>query len=256
MAVDFTVGLGSSSSLSDEEQERARRFHRPEDASRWTAARSALRQILGSYLDLEPSALRFVLVAKDKPTLELPAGEELHFNLSHSRGLGLLAVSRSLELGVDIEYSSSELDHPAIAERVFPPELSASLAALSGEQRSAASDRTWVRAEAAAKCSGTGLVESGQHSMRDLRLVDIDVPEGYAGALALRERWGAPPGTPHASHASTSTAFPRRSRPSARWADFTAEHLEELDRGPETGRHRRPQPVRLSATEERWARRL
>ena len=186
--LDLDLPLGSSSSLSDEEQERARRFHRPEDASRWTAARSALRQILGSYLDLEPSALRFVLVAKDKPTLELPAGEELHFNLSHSRGLGLLAVSRSLELGVDIEYSSSELDHLAIAERVFPPELSASLAALSGEQRSAAFYRTWVRAEAAAKCSGTGLVESGQHSMRDLRLVDIDVPEGYAGALALRER--------------------------------------------------------------------
>ena len=186
--LDLDLPLGSISSLSDDERERARRFHRPEDACRWTAARSALRQILGSYLDIEPAALRFVLVGKDKPTLELPAGEELHFNLSHSRGAGLLAVSRSFELGVDIEHSSSELDHLAIAERVFPSELRASIEALSGEQRAAAFYRAWVRAEAAAKCSGMGLVESGQHSTRDPRLEDIDVPEGYVGALALRER--------------------------------------------------------------------
>lgn len=94
--------------LSADEKERAQRFAFASDRERWLRARGILRALLGSYLDLDPSSLRFSAGTHGKPALVVETGRtgsssaDLHFNLSHSGGLALYAFSSS-EVGVDVE---------------------------------------------------------------------------------------------------------------------------------------------------------
>ncbi|HEU4702044.1 MAG TPA: hypothetical protein VFS37_06130, partial [Conexibacter sp.] len=56
--------------LTTQERERAARFLREEDRRRWTAARAALRALLGAYLDADPRELRFAEGPHGKPALD------------------------------------------------------------------------------------------------------------------------------------------------------------------------------------------
>ena len=78
--------------LSDDERERAGRFHFARDHDHYTAARAVLRIILGRYLDRPPASLRFKYNSFGKPSLDGGAGG-VRFNLSHSGGLALYAVA-------------------------------------------------------------------------------------------------------------------------------------------------------------------
>ena len=173
--------------LSDDERARADRFHRAEDARRWSAARSSLRSILASYARRAPGELSFTLGAHDKPILEPGDGEVLHFNLSHSKDVGLVAVSRSYELGVDVEHHRSSIDHLSIAERVLSPDAVAIVRRAQRSDLPVVFSRAWVRAEASLKCEGLGLAAAGGTADRSIRVHDLDLGEGFAAALALRD---------------------------------------------------------------------
>src|SRR5438128_1553001 len=87
------LGLNPSSfqrlrqTLTTDEHERAERFHFQKDREHFIAARGLLRIILGRYLDIEPSQLRFRYNPYGKPVLsEESGGDGLRFNLSHSHG--------------------------------------------------------------------------------------------------------------------------------------------------------------------------
>src|SRR3712207_8686041 len=56
-----------------------------------------------------------------------------HFNLSHSHGLVVCAVSRTCPLGVDIEDAGRSLEYLDLAERYFAPAEVAYLRGLDGE---------------------------------------------------------------------------------------------------------------------------
>jgi len=120
-----------------------------------------LRQILGAYLSLAPAHLRFDLSARGKPELA-PGSNPLHlrFNLSHTHGLALVAVTRRREVGVDVEWSRPVAEATQIAERFFSPQESARLRALPAEQRPAAFFNCWTRREAYLKATGEGIAES------------------------------------------------------------------------------------------------
>ncbi len=87
-------------SLSPDEQSRAGRLYFPKDRVRFVVARGALRAIVGFYLGVQPGELRFCYNAYGKPALSGQCGEEaLHFNVSHSHGLALYALSYGRALG-------------------------------------------------------------------------------------------------------------------------------------------------------------
>ena len=71
---------------------------------RWIVARGLLRAILGGYLDMRPDRLQFCYGPNGKParTRQL-GGEVFRFNLSHSYGLALYAVTQGREIGIDLE---------------------------------------------------------------------------------------------------------------------------------------------------------
>src|SRR6201999_3187535 len=91
--------------LAPAEKDRASRFSFMRDRDRFIAGRGFMRTVLGHYLNAKPGRLEFVYSRLGKPALggsHATAG--LHFNLSHSEDIGLLAVSPVGALGIDLEY--------------------------------------------------------------------------------------------------------------------------------------------------------
>jgi 4'-phosphopantetheinyl transferase len=101
--------------LGEDERVRAGRFRFPRDRRRFIASHAALREILAACLGLPAGEIRFTAGPYGKPSLE---GDALHFNLSHSHELALIAVAER-EVGVDIEHL--DMSREAIAKTCCTP---------------------------------------------------------------------------------------------------------------------------------------
>lgn len=149
-----------AATLSRGERERARRFHFEPDRRRFIAGRGILREILGSYLKIEPARLQFEYGSRGKPKLaELPDDCTLHFNISHANGLLLVAVCGQCPVGVDIEYLRLVEKPDDLVERFFSPEEAMFFRALPDDQRTKAFFNLWTRKEACLKATGDGITE-------------------------------------------------------------------------------------------------
>jgi 4'-phosphopantetheinyl transferase len=83
--LDASAALRAAAAhLAADEVARARRIASPEHGRRFTAARGALRAILGACLDRPPGSLAFAYGPGGKPALAGADAGRLHFNLSHS----------------------------------------------------------------------------------------------------------------------------------------------------------------------------
>ena len=120
-------------------------------------ARTILRALLGRYLRRRADTIEFVIGPHGKPSLAGSGPPPLHFNMSHTRGLALYAVSRDAEVGVDVERPRPALDTVRLARRFITSEEADRLAELDPEQRDQAFLAAWVRHEATVKCRGTGI---------------------------------------------------------------------------------------------------
>ncbi|BAZ11493.1 4'-phosphopantetheinyl transferase [Calothrix sp. NIES-4071] len=108
--------------LSADERSLAARFRFEKDSAKYIVARGTLRIILSRYLDKKPEELKFSYNQYGKPTLHYShTNQSISFNLSHSHGLALIAVTQNRDIGVDIEYVHSDFDYEEIAERFFSP---------------------------------------------------------------------------------------------------------------------------------------
>jgi 4'-phosphopantetheinyl transferase len=153
------------------------RFHFAADRERYAAAHVNLRRILGAYLDLPPEKIRFRANRFGKP--ELADEASLHFNLSHSRTIALLAVDHALPVGVDVE-DLRPIEVEVAAAHFSAREL-ADLSTLTGEARVRGFYRCWTRKEAILKAEGVGL-------QRALDGFDVSLlPDAPAELLGTRE---------------------------------------------------------------------
>jgi 4'-phosphopantetheinyl transferase len=158
LVVDASRTRSFEQSLSADERERAERFQFREGYEYFVAARGTLRAILGRYLDVEPGQIRFRYGSQGKPVLaERSGGDNLRFNLSHSHGLAILAVTWDREVGVDLEYIRDDVAIEQIAERFFSDRERTALRALSAVARREAFFACWTRKEAYIKARGEGL---------------------------------------------------------------------------------------------------
>jgi 4'-phosphopantetheinyl transferase len=141
--------------LSDDEHARAERFIHARHRTDFVVARGKLRQILAAYGDLDPRDLTFDYNRYGKP--RIGAGQELnlHFNLSHSADLAVLAVSPTYEIGVDIEEKKALQED--VASHFFSPKEQATLSVVSPETYLDHFYRCWTRKEAFVKAHGAGL---------------------------------------------------------------------------------------------------
>jgi 4'-phosphopantetheinyl transferase len=148
-----------ASVLSAVEIERARRFHFERHRVAYVFAHGLMRHLLGAYCECDPAALEFVASEYGKPALGARDGTAppVSFNLSHSHGRALLAVSQNREIGVDIEQENPRTEALNIASSYFHgPEFEA-IRDAPLEMRVATFFRYWAAKEAVLKAEGVGL---------------------------------------------------------------------------------------------------
>jgi 4'-phosphopantetheinyl transferase len=144
--------------LAADEQARAGRFYFQKDREHFIVAHGVLRAILGGCLNQAPECLSFCYSSHGKPALAGESdGETIRFSVSHSHGIGLFAVTRGREVGIDLERIRFDLAIEEIAERFFSPREFAMLQTLPAGVQRQAFFNCWTRKEAYIKARGGGL---------------------------------------------------------------------------------------------------
>jgi len=185
--------------LSPSEQARAARFRQLEDRRRHVVARTVLKRLLAERLGGKACDVMLVTGAHGKPMLAADGYEDqtahgaqrmsaamqrtpsngsdanrllqdvrpsLHFNLSHSGDLALIALA-PVPVGVDLE-RDTPADAQALAQAWFTPAEQARLAQGDDDFLS-----LWTAREAVLKARGTGL--SGEPDFKHYACVQLDL---------------------------------------------------------------------------------
>ena len=194
----------SRSWLSSDEIARAERFRFERHRRAFVLGRAALRALLGSYMGIVPSDVRFVYGLHGKPALA-DATSALRFNASNSGDLAACAFTRGCEIGVDIEQYRGVRDLEHIAHRFFSPEEAREVLELAEAEKAPGFFNCWTRKEAYIKAMGGGLsipldsfrvtlrpgaparmvtLGGSADAARGWTLHDFTPAAGYAGAIA------------------------------------------------------------------------
>jgi 4'-phosphopantetheinyl transferase len=190
--------IDTFAALSPDEQRRHARYRKREDALRYANTRLVLRALLAERMHCATEDIRLQYGPHGKPLLS--SENTWHFNVSHSREISLLVLSRRCPVGIDIEALDAGLPLAEIAQQAFA----------ASERRHvetggvSAFYAIWTAKEAAFKAWGCGL---GTDSLRKLcllpgvsaemhlsfegelpqplRVWQLPMPAGHAAALAV-----------------------------------------------------------------------
>ena len=194
--------------LSVDERQRAERIRLQRARQDFIVTRALLRILIGRYLRENPHEIRFNYGTNGKPKLAEDNDQALRFNLSHSQGLALYAVTLGRNVGIDVECvrSDDSIDAGMIAERFFSSQEIAALKSLPVAARLKAFFTCWTRKEAYLKARGDGLsmaldsfsvslqpgepaavlnVSSDPNEIVRWSLADLNPDSRYAGAIAV-----------------------------------------------------------------------
>ena len=185
--------------LSAEESKRVGRTRAGFARDEFVVGRALLRALVGRAVGCAAEAVEFRVGKHGKPWVD-----GVEFNVSHSRGMVLIALCRGTEVGVDVEGIHDGIEALEIAEASFAGEEIARIRAAEGVARVREFYSIWTRKEAVTKAHGDGLTMGlGGFSVADeARMVRVMVEcgageewyavealpmgEGFAAALALK----------------------------------------------------------------------
>lgn len=172
--------------LSAEERSCLARFHQREDQQRFLIGRGLLRLLVGAHLNTPAERVEFGCGPFGKPFVGSRAGSApLHFNVSHSGELVLLAFHPVLEVGVDVEEVRPAADLATIARQIFTADEHRAWLQLVPASQPAALYQAWTRHEAGLKATGRGFTGKQDTSLQcRLDFFDLLLPDGYQGAAA------------------------------------------------------------------------
>src|SRR5688572_1262704 len=141
--------------LSDQEQEHLTGYRVRDAAERYVVTRSLVRAVLSERLSISPRNIRVSRTGTGKPVIT----EGLHFNVSHSGDLILMAVSEDRAIGVDIERKREVQRVDALLRRWLSEDEQSAYAVLydGGASASEAFLRLWSLKEARLKALGVGI---------------------------------------------------------------------------------------------------
>ena len=159
-------------SLAADELERAERMRAGVARDEFVAGRSLLRRLVGSATGKDATSVRFGNGRHGKPV-----ADGVEFNVSHSRGVILIALCRESAVGIDVEWMDGTIEALDIARQSFSAEEygRVSLAA-EGRPRVQAFYECWTRKEAVVKAHGDGLT---------MALQSFTVPPDEGGETAV-----------------------------------------------------------------------
>jgi 4'-phosphopantetheinyl transferase len=145
--------------LNQEEQRQQLRFHFERDRHRYLVTRAMQRTVLSKYVDIAPRDWRFISNDYGRPSIaaEHAAARGIEFNLSHTDGLVVMAVTRERSIGVDVENTRTREVDIGIADWFFAPEEVVALRTLPDEQQQQRFFEYWTLKESYIKARGMGL---------------------------------------------------------------------------------------------------
>jgi 4'-phosphopantetheinyl transferase len=149
-------------SLSLDENQRALRFRFERDRNRFVVGRGVLREILGTYLQIDPEKVDFNYGPQGKPYLKEPSGYALgllYFNVSHSADQAIYALGLG-EVGVDLEVVRPIPEMQALIDQYFSVAERSAFGSVSPDQKLKAFYNCWTRKEAYVKACGDGFLIS------------------------------------------------------------------------------------------------
>jgi len=176
--------------LGADELARYQGFSAPLEARRYLVFRCAIRQILGACLGIAPQGISFTIQQGGKPFIATPDCD-LRFNLAHTGDIGLLAVSRGMAVGVDIEQMRPLISRHRIARRVFSSDETRMLAELPEDRQDECFFQLWTSMEARQKCRGSGIF-GDRVSSRSVGMHHFRPLPGYLAAVAWDQPWVQP----------------------------------------------------------------
>ena len=163
-------------SLTPNERDRADRYRSGPVRHQFVTGRALLRRILGACLGVRPHVVPITYTAAGKPVLP---GEELHFNLTHTTGLALIAVGRR-RVGIDVEGLRDVPGMDGLVERFFSTAERDMFRQLPADRRAAAFFRGWTCKEAVIKAAGA--------TVQCLDMFDVELdPARPPAVLAVRD---------------------------------------------------------------------
>ena len=191
--------------LSEGERVRATRMRPGTPRDEFIAGRAALRQLTGFWTGTTPAEVALFVGPYGKP-----ACNGLEFNISHSGGLLLIAASRSIPVGVDVERPHPATEMLEIAPEVFTlRELSLLHSESTDQGRRSVFGRCWSRKEATVKAHGRGLtlplteievlssvtettrtvlLDDGTSPAQLYTTCDLELGDGFFAALSVKGR--------------------------------------------------------------------
>lgn len=142
--------------LTAEEITRQQRYRFAKDQHNALITRAFVRDLLSHYADVAPQDWRFDKGEKDKPEIVNPP-LPLRFNLSHTEGLIICAVTHNDDIGCDVEFIERNNDILGIADRYFSPTEVREMFSLPTEQQRSRFFDYWTLKESYIKAWGLGL---------------------------------------------------------------------------------------------------
>ena len=175
--------------LDTTERTRLERLVHPGDRAAFLVAHAMLRLVLSGHVDLAPGAWQFSLAPSGKPELAAslqPCG--LAFSISHTRSIVACVVSRTGQVGIDVEEIASGPPETVLIETCCAGSERALLARTSGALRPLAFAQLWTMKEAVVKALGAGLdlpLQRVECTLDPPRLLSLGGSESAAAAWQI-----------------------------------------------------------------------
>jgi 4'-phosphopantetheinyl transferase len=171
--------------LSPDERARAERYHFQIDRDRFVAARGILRTLLGRYLRASPNSIEFKYGAYGKPMLDA----NVRFNVSHSQGLALFAITPRQRVGIDLEFVRDDIAVQDLVARFFSEQERRAFRAIPQKEQQKTFFTFWTRKEAYLKARGLSISllqdeNVGAKDDAEWTVTELTPADGYAAAVA------------------------------------------------------------------------
>ncbi len=144
--------------LSPQENQRAQRKKIPAKQFEYILGQAALRCLLAHNLAIPHAEVSYLRGPKGKPALDpTHHHQQLHFNISHSTGVILVALSTAGEIGIDVEGINTHTSIDLVSRRAFSER---EISELQNQPEARRRDRffqLWTCKEAVVKCTGDGI---------------------------------------------------------------------------------------------------
>lgn len=142
--------------LSQAERLQAERFRQPQRRAQAIAARALLRYGLSLRDNHRPATWCIDADERGRPKL-IPTASDIDFNIAHTSGMVVCALSSGFPVGIDVEHIGRARDMADIADRFLSADEHRTWRAKAPQDADAFLAQLWTLKEARAKATGLGL---------------------------------------------------------------------------------------------------